>query len=146
MLEPNKEEYLGQGNLTFLFMVRSDGMPTGWVMMSEYADGEVTMSTYAKSAKVRLIRAQGSASCVMIRKGEGDEIASALFVAGPVETTAPDAGGPRARTKADRPAAGVLDTPEEIVDLVTNREASGKRVIMRLRPAESRWLRRPSEP
>lgn len=140
MLEPRAEEFLRRGNLTFLFSLRSDGMPTGWVMMSEYADGEVTMSTYAKSAKVRLIAARGSASCVMVRKSE-DGVSTALSVDGPVQTTAPDPGGPRSRTTAGRPAGGVLEVPEEIVDLVTTRESSGKRVMMRLSPARTQWLR-----
>jgi hypothetical protein len=142
MLGADEEDYLRSGNLTFLFALRSDGMPTGWVMMSEYGAGEVTMSTYKKSAKVRVLDARGAAHCVMVRKGDTGEIASALLVAGPVQTTVPHAGGPRARTTAERPADGVIDTPDEIVELVTSREASGKRVIIRLRPDRCRWLRR----
>jgi len=137
MTSEDTVNFLAGGNLTVLFALRADGYPTAWPMMTELVDGALTMSTYAKSAKARHVaNSRNDVACVVLERA-GGSVVRALSVIGPMSVREAGPEGPRGRTRRDRPAASVIDVPDEVVDRVTRREQSGQRVLLEMPLTES---------
>jgi hypothetical protein len=113
--------FLADRNLTFLFARRADGSPAGWPMTSVLTEGELTFSTYAKSAKVQACLAAGHATALVVRRA-GDEIVRAACVSGPVRLAQP----------GEQAGPGAIDVPAHIRDRVQSATAEGKRVVLAL--------------
>jgi hypothetical protein len=123
--------FLGDGNLTFLFALRPDGSPTGWPMTSEYQEGELTFSTYAKSPKARVCAQAGVAAALVVRR-KGARVVRAVCTEGTVSLRAPEAGGPGGRSRDGQAAASAMEVPEDIRIRVETAERDGKRVVLTL--------------
>lgn len=126
------EAFLAAGRLTFIFAFRSDGSPTGWPMTSEYLDGELTMSTYAKAVKTRVLASAGHLTAVVVQR-EGGNVADAVAFSAPVQVRQPGSGGPTSRSANQAPGEAALEVPAEIKAGVDRAEASGKRVVLSVR-------------
>jgi hypothetical protein len=123
--------FLGDGNLTFLFALRPDGSPTGWPMTSEFQDGELTFSTYAKSPKVRVCVQAGMATALVLRR-DGTSVVRAVCAEGTVSLRPPEAGGPAVRSRDGQAAAGAMEVPADIRARVEAAEREGKRLVLAL--------------
>ena len=126
--------FLAGRNLTFLFARRPDGSPVGWPMTSVLTEGELTFSTYAKSAKVQTCLAAGHATALVVRRA-CDQIVRAACVSGPVRLTKP----------GQRAGQGAIDVPGHVRDRVQSATAEGKRVVLALDvSAGAAWSTGPS--
>lgn len=117
--------FLADRNLTFLFARRADGSPVGWPMTSVLAGDELTFSTYAKSAKVRICLAAGQATALVVRRAE-EVIVRAACVRGPVRLARP----------AEQTAPGSMDVPGHVRDRARSATEEGKRVVLALDVAD----------
>ena len=123
--------FLGDGNLTFLFALRPDGSPTGWPMTSEFREGELTFSTYAKSLKARVCTQAGIAAALAVRR-DAARVVRAVCAEGTVTVRAPEGGGPGVRSRDGLAALGAMEVPEDIRVRVESAEREGKRAVLAL--------------
>jgi hypothetical protein len=123
--------FLGDGNLTFLFALRPDGSPTGWPMTSEFREGELTFSTYAKSLKARVCTQAGIAAALAVRR-DAARVVRAVCAEGTVTVRTPEGGGPGVRSRDGLAALGAMEVPEDIRVRVESAEREGKRAVLAL--------------
>lgn len=125
----------------YLLGRRPDGLPTGWAMTAQADRGHCDFSTYAASAKVRLLLREGVAQVLAFDEDAGGR-GRVLVAGGPVRLLdgsarieAPEGAEP---AETERPSV-----PADVVAKVRDRHRSGKRVVLRVNLEHARFSRAP---
>jgi Pyridoxamine 5'-phosphate oxidase len=153
-LPPDLETHLSTEGRTFMATIRKDGSPTCHPMGTFYADGELYLNMYAKSAKHRNLSRDPRICCLVTTTFEEGRPRAAVFRGTarlvPVEEALADDPRPAVR-KALRTDAGTTeggsgyanDDPEDLLKRTTAMRArirDGSRVLWQVQPAEITWL------
>ncbi|MET0146969.1 MAG: pyridoxamine 5'-phosphate oxidase family protein [Ilumatobacteraceae bacterium] len=136
-MDPDALAFLAANNQVFLFATLADGSPMGWPMVGRLNDGGMEFSTYRKSAKVRDVLRNDTASCLVVPR-EGDADGRTLMVTGAVSLREDHGGADAVKAAAGSGRSGI-DVPKEIVESVRSRHDSGKRCILRIELDELRF-------
>lgn len=131
-------DYLCEQHQVFLLTHRADGWPTGYPMVGNYRDGGVEFNTYRASAKVtRVLREARAAGLVVPRDDSPDR--RCLWFAGPAAIRE-DVRGLGAEPGAAPPRGSLPTVADDVVANVARKLAEGKRCILRVEVAETRWI------
>jgi hypothetical protein len=133
MLDPAVVAFLERHNQVFLLTHRADGWPTGYPMVGTHRDGGIEFSTYRASAKVTRVLRDGVASCLVVPR-DADGEPTCLWLRGPASLREPGPSPAPGRT------GPVPSVPPEIADQVARRVADGKRGVLRIEVAATRWI------
>jgi uncharacterized pyridoxamine 5'-phosphate oxidase family protein len=128
-LEATLVEFLRENRRAFLFCHDESGRPIGYAMQSIRCDlTSLYFSTYTKSPKVKHLRANPAAACVVLSGQEGSDRAWAS-VRGAAEIYQPSAEEIDELIGAGSPDGRVSD---QVVASVRDRLTTGKRCLIRL--------------
>jgi general stress protein 26 len=128
-LEATLVEFLRDNRRAFLFCRDGSGRPIGYAMQSIRCDlTSLYFSTYTKSPKVKHLRTNPAAACLIVGEGEGCNRAWAS-VRGTAEIFAPSLEQIDELISA-RPPDGRV--PDRVVAGVRDRLTTGKRCFIRL--------------
>lgn len=133
MIPDGADEFLRAHTRTFLVTLRPDGAPACHPMVGLWRDGALWMNTYRKSAKVRNLLAEPRVACVVVTD-DGDPRFRGVALRGRADLVASD--GADAGPRGARPPAGAA----EVAELVRERLAQGKRVLVRIVPESARLM------
>jgi hypothetical protein len=127
------QTFLAAHSRAFLLTRRRDGAPTIHPMTGLLADGRLVFNTYRKSAKARNIERDPRAAVVVVN-GYGAPRVEAVGVRGRGSI----------RTAAAMPAAAPTSAAPRVsgsvAGRVTERMASGKRILIDVAPGVVEWL------
>ncbi len=122
-------EFLRHNRRAFLFCRDESRRPIGYAMTSVGCDhGRLYFSTYAKSPKVKHLRADPAAACVVLGEHDGTD-RPWVSVRGIVEIYRPSAEEIDKMFGAGSPDGRI---PDSVVTKVRDRMLSGKRCLIRL--------------
>jgi uncharacterized pyridoxamine 5'-phosphate oxidase family protein len=128
-IEATLVEFLRDNRRAFLFCRDESGRPIGYAMQSIRCDiSSLYFSTYTKSPKVKHLRTNPAAACLILGGREGTDQAWAS-VRGTAEISAPSAEEIDELIGAGPPDGRV---PDRVVAGVRDRLTTGKRCIIRL--------------
>ena len=128
-LEATLVEFLNDNRRAFLFCRDESGRPIGYAMQSVGCDlTSLYFSTYAKSPKVKHLRADSAAACIVL---SGQDVMDQPWVS--VRGNA-EVYQPSAEEINEMIGAGTTDgrVPHAVVAKVRDRLISGKRCFIRL--------------
>jgi Pyridoxamine 5'-phosphate oxidase len=133
VLDPEVVAFLERHNQVFLLTHRADGWPTGYPMVGTHRDGGIEFSTYRASAKVTRVLRDGAASCLVVPR-DAEAEPTCLWLRGPASLREPGS------SRASRQAGPVPPVPPEVAQQVARRLADGKRALLRVEIADTRWI------
>jgi hypothetical protein len=132
VIGPDEDAFLCAHTRAFLLGTRADGSPTGWPMVGLYQDDTLEFSTYRRSQKVKDFERNPRACCV-VAPADGDR---ALVLRGQCHVI----------TEQSAPTTRVTETPSDVrvPDAIAGRARarmeSGKRLVLRFTPTETRFV------
>lgn len=126
--------FLTHHNRAFLFTLRADGSPTAHPLTALPANGRVVFNTYRKSAKVRNTE-RDSRACAVILNGYAAPSVEGVVIQGRAHLPA------HTRLTRSGPGGSAPNVAGSVVERVSARLASGKRVLLEVEPRETAPLR-----
>jgi Pyridoxamine 5'-phosphate oxidase len=154
-VHPDLEAHLSTQGRTFMATIRKDGSPTCHPMGTFYADGELYLNMYAKSAKHRNLSRDPRICCLVTTTFEEGRPRAAVFRGTarllPVEEVLTDDPRPAVRkalvigdgTTEGGSRYAANEDPEGFLKRTTAMRArirDGGRVLWQVQPAEIAWL------
>ncbi|MGD9794630.1 MAG: hypothetical protein AB7V43_14230 [Acidimicrobiia bacterium] len=126
---PQEQEFLSTHVMwnTYLMVIRSDGTPTGYPMLTAHHEGRLEFTTYRSAAKTRRILANPRLCCVL--RTRADEVPRAIAVWGDAIEAADDGDNFMSRPVDEQPPIVV---PGAMRSSVNDRLENGKRMLFKM--------------